>query len=60
METKKCTYCGAVRPESEMVQRNLVYREQDKKGHVHIKKILKWYCADTACDERHQDKEDNR
>lgn len=60
METRKCAYCGAERPVNEMAERVLVHKCGTESGRTATVRTKNWYCSDTACDERHQDKEDSR
>ena len=61
MNRVKCHYCGEERPVDDMRKRYLIEKHGSKSGKNSVtKRTLNWYCSDKPCDERDQDRADQK
>lgn len=50
MENRKCHYCGKEKPESEMKQSKLTFRDRNPMtGKRFVNQKINWYCIDSPC-----------
>ena len=58
-DMRKCAYCGAMGPESEMEQGDIVFldmrwNDKKRKYEKYVARKTDWYCADKPCRGNHQ------
>jgi len=50
MEKIKCAYCGQERPQEEMKQGEIMFRDRNRiTGKAFVNSKTNWYCADKGC-----------
>jgi hypothetical protein len=55
MEKIKCAYCGQERPQEEMRQGEIIFRDRRRsRGKAFMNRKTNWYCADKNCNEYDQ------
>ena len=46
---KKCAYCGKERPENEMKQGKIHFRDRKPGGKAFVDSKINWYCKGEGC-----------
>lgn len=46
---QQCAYCRSTRPQAEMKQGKIIFRDRRPGGKAFVNQKSNWYCADKPC-----------